>query len=390
MKQTRQPVSIGVDGGAVRRWWRLREKIKAAAPHQARVTGGGHKPLSETLEDLLYEKFVTKRTKKEKVTRSWLASMALTLYASEAAELQSPPPFAASDHWVSNFMRRFEISLRRRTNLTVLDDDVLVNRAVCYMSFLREQVPTIALEKTVLMDETAVYFEDARASTLDFTGLGMSSKLPPLLVWKGKAAPTFEKRSGPLYVAHQPRAWVDNEPLKKWIDLAFPFVVHGEGKCLVWDSMRAHISKALKAKCSARNIAMCVVPGGLTSYLQARDIGIYKSFNDLLYLKIIAWKQSDKVEHTRFGNPRMPSVDTVCGWVLRAWRDTEESTIMRSVEAAGFAQNPSEWFIAKHDVYGAKFREKWSENSKESSDEEDLFNLSVLDDALDDVNLLDE
>ncbi|KAG2766393.1 hypothetical protein PC129_g8760 [Phytophthora cactorum] len=63
---------------------------------------------------------------------------------------------------------------------------------------------------------------------------------------------------------------------------------------------------------------------------------------------------------------------------------------MRSVEAAGFDQNPSEWFIAIHDVYGAKFREKWSENSKESSDEEDLFNLSVLDDALDDVNLLDE
>ncbi|RAW19847.1 hypothetical protein PC110_g23711 [Phytophthora cactorum] len=72
-------------------------------------------------------------------------------------------------------MRRFEISLRRRTNLTVLDDDVLVNRAVCNMSFLREQVPTIDLEKTILMDETAVYFEDARASTLDLRGLGMSS-----------------------------------------------------------------------------------------------------------------------------------------------------------------------------------------------------------------------
>ncbi|KAG6945255.1 hypothetical protein JG687_00017400, partial [Phytophthora cactorum] len=117
-------------------------------------------------------------------------------------------------------------------------------------------------------------------------------------------------------------------------------------------------------------------PGGLTPYLQARDIGIYKSFKDLLYLEINAWKQSDKVEYTRFGNPRMPSVDT------------EEPTIMCSMEAAGFAQNPSEWFIAKHDVYGAKFREKWSENSKESSDEEDLFNLSVLDDALDDAELV--
>ncbi|KAG4059472.1 hypothetical protein PC123_g5621 [Phytophthora cactorum] len=341
MKQTRQPVSIGrkqevihwietvgegkptrtvahfraagwsVDGGAVRRWWRLREKTKAAAPHQARVAGGGRKPLSETLEELLYEEFVTKSTKKEKVTRSWLASMALTPYASEVAELQSPPPFAASDHWVSNFIRRFEISLRRRTNLTVLDDDVLVNRAVCYMSFLRKQVPTIDLEKTVLMDETAVYFEDDRASTLDFTGVrhvavrstGFASmritvvlavsatgrKLPPLLVWKGKASPTFEKRSRPLHV--------DNELLKKWIDLAFSFVVHGEGKCLVWDNMRAHISKAVKAKCSARNIAMCVVPGGLTPFLQAGDIGIYKSFKDLLYLEINAWKQSDKVEY---------------------------------------------------------------------------------------------
>ncbi|KAG3070656.1 hypothetical protein PC121_g9440 [Phytophthora cactorum] len=282
MKQTRQPVSIGREQEVIHWIETVGEgtPMRAVAPFRAagwsidggaaRVAGGGHKPLSETLEELLYEEFVTKRTKKEKVTRSWLASMVLTLYASETAELPSPPPFAASDYWVSNFMRRFEISLRRRTNLTVLDDDVLVNRAVCYMSFLREQVPTIDLEKTVLMDESVVYFEDARASTLDFTGarhvvvrstdftsmritvaLAVSAtgrKLPPLLVWKGKAAPTFEKRSGPLYVARQPRAWVDSELLKKWIDLAFPFVVHGEGKCLVWDSMRAHISKAVKAK----------------------------------------------------------------------------------------------------------------------------------------------
>ncbi|KAG3194058.1 hypothetical protein PC128_g9692 [Phytophthora cactorum] len=358
MKQTRQPVSIGREQEVIHWIETVGEgtPMRAVAPFRAAgwsIDGGA--PLSETLEELLYEEFVTKRTKKEKVTRSWLASMVLTLYASETAELPSPPPFAASDYWVSNFMRRFEISLRRRTNLTVLDDDVLVNRAVCYMSFLREQVPTIDLEKTVLMDESVVYFEDARASTLDFTGarhvvvrstdfasmritvaLAVSAtgrKLPPLLVWKGKAAPTFEKRSGPLYVARQPRAWVDSELLKKWIDLAFPFVVHGEGKCLVWDSMRAHISKAVKDG----------------------DIGIYKSFKDLLYLEINAWKQSDKVEYTRSGNPRMPCVYTRGG--------------------GRFSQNPSEWFIAKHDVYGAKFREKWSKNSKESSDEEDLFNF---------------
>ncbi|KAG6961415.1 hypothetical protein JG688_00009101 [Phytophthora aleatoria] len=59
-----------IDGGSERRWWRLRAKIRNAAPYQARVAGGGRKPLSETLEDMLYKVFVTKRTKKEKVTHS--------------------------------------------------------------------------------------------------------------------------------------------------------------------------------------------------------------------------------------------------------------------------------------------------------------------------------
>ena len=126
--------------------------------------------MSETLEELLYEEFVTKRTKKEKVTRSWLANMALVLYAGEAEGREASPPFTASDHWVSNFMRRFEISLRRRTNLTVLGDETLVDRAVRYMVFLQAQLPSIDLERTVLMDETAVYFEDARQTTLDFVG----------------------------------------------------------------------------------------------------------------------------------------------------------------------------------------------------------------------------
>ncbi|GMF12043.1 unnamed protein product [Phytophthora lilii] len=59
---------------------------------------------------------------------------------------------------------------------------------------------------------------------------------------------------------------------------------------------------------------------------------------------------------------------------------------MHSIEAAGFARDPSDWFIAKHDVYGARFREKWAEESKDDENA-DLLNLSALDDALDDINL---
>ncbi|GMF29131.1 unnamed protein product [Phytophthora lilii] len=61
---------------------------------------------------------------------------------------------------------------------------------------------------------------------------------------------------------------------------------------------------------------------------------------------------------------------------------------MHSIEAAGFARDPSDWFIAKHDVYGARFREKWAEESKDDENA-DLLNLSALDDALDDINLVE-
>jgi hypothetical protein len=67
-------------------------------------------------------------------------------------------------------MKRNDLSLRRRTNLTVLSDDVLVQCAVGFMRFLGDLRTQCFPEHTVLMDETAVFFEDARDTTVDVTG----------------------------------------------------------------------------------------------------------------------------------------------------------------------------------------------------------------------------
>ncbi|KAG2790045.1 hypothetical protein Pcac1_g852 [Phytophthora cactorum] len=399
-----------LDGGSVRRWWRDREQLLAADPASRRRAGGGRRPLSGAMEEALYDEVVAKRLKKEKVTRTWIGHMARVIFACQGTTSASPDGFMASPHWITGFMRRYGLSLRRRTNLTTLSDDKLVDRAVSYMTFLQSAKPTMDLHRTILMDETAVYFEDAHNQTVDIIGsrhvvirsTGFSSmwitavlavtatgkKLPPLLIWKGKALPSFDKIGG-VYVAHQPHAWVDSKLLKRWIDLAFPLVDTGEEKHLVWDSMRAHISKEVKAKCAARNVSMCVIPGGLMPYLQAGNIGIYKTFKDLLYMEINAWKESDKVEYTRFSNPRMPSVGVVCGWVKKAWRDTDCETVTNSVTAAGFAGHCMDWHIARHDVYGNRFREKW-EASVEAEQDEGGFNLDELHDALDDIALIDE
>jgi len=194
-------------------------------------------------------------------------------------------------------MKRNDLSLRRRTNLTVISDDVLVQFAVGFMSFLGDLRTQCSPEHSVLMDETAVFFEDARDTTEYATGArhvvvwstGFASmritvvvavtasdrKLIPLVTWKHKNGDRSITTVESLWVCHQLKGWVDSELLLKWIDKALSPVMVAGYKALVWDSMRAHVSKKVKAKCSQRGIAMCVILGGLTPYLQAGDIAIF-------------------------------------------------------------------------------------------------------------------
>ena len=61
----------------------------------------------------------------------------------------------------------------------------------------------------------------------------------------------------------------------KWIDVVFSIVDVFDGKAIVLDSCRAHISNKVKEHCRRRNIELIVIPGGLTP-LRAGDIGIFK------------------------------------------------------------------------------------------------------------------
>ncbi|TYZ66904.1 hypothetical protein PybrP1_002079 [[Pythium] brassicae (nom. inval.)] len=110
--------------------------------------------------------------------------------------------------------------------------------------------------------------------TVALTVTAAGAKLPPLLIWKGSDESI--KRLAGAYVAQQGRACVNSNLLQKWIDIAFPAV----------------LDSAVKSKCTRKNIDMIVIPGGLTPYLQAGNISIYKSSKDRLSTTIDKWKRS--------------------------------------------------------------------------------------------------
>jgi hypothetical protein len=92
-----------------------------------------------------------------------------------------------------------------------------------------------------------------------------------------------------------------------------------------------------------RNYKYCS-PWGLTPYVQAGDLGIFKSFKDKISPIISTWKTSDQVERTRGGNPKHPKKESVCDWVLQAWKKVDQDVILNSIKAAGFS-NESDCMI---------------------------------------------
>ena len=146
-------------------WYKNKEKIMTLNKISKRCKGAGRTPKLSDLEEMLFDKIVEMRTQKMKVSQSLVQAQAMSL-----ARDAGIGDFKASSTWCTSFMSRFKLSLRRTTNLTTLTDNQLIQRAVDYMKFLRQTLPTIALNRTLLMDETAVYFEDCRTQTIDFEG----------------------------------------------------------------------------------------------------------------------------------------------------------------------------------------------------------------------------
>ena len=255
--------------------------------------------------------------------------------------------------------------------MTTLTNEQLIQRGVDYMTFLQSKIPIIRLNNMLLMDKTAIFFQDTWTQTIDFEGwrpvimkstgfLSMRITACMSLWADGCKAPCKDnfsvcQKAGPLLACTQTNAWVNSNLIVKWINAVFPVVDVSMGKCIVWDSCRTHISK----HCINRNIKMVVIPWGCTPYLQAGDIGIFRELKDNLSKIIEAWKNSEEFTYTWGGNPKPPPPVIVESWVRDAWKSVSILNIQNSINAAGFSNDFKQWHIVKHIIYGQKFVESW-------------------------------
>ena len=98
----------------VRAWIKVKDEIQARS-RGSRIAGAGRPPASQTMEEILFEFIFEKRMAKEQVKKPLVKKRAV-----ELSQEMGLPNFKASGGWLRRFFARYDLTLRRTTNLTRL------------------------------------------------------------------------------------------------------------------------------------------------------------------------------------------------------------------------------------------------------------------------------
>ena len=95
-----------------------------------------------------------KRNRKLVVTRKDVKEQAILL----VLNYDVVDSFAASNHWLRNFMLRYELSLRKSSTLFKISDVEIATRDVSFINFIDKlPISSYLASYIIALDETAIY-----------------------------------------------------------------------------------------------------------------------------------------------------------------------------------------------------------------------------------------
>jgi hypothetical protein len=132
------------------------------------------------------------------------------------------------------------------------------------------------------MDETALWSDMPGNSTVDVRGtkhipilttgheknrvsvclsaMADGSKLPPLIIFKGKRFPQELKDIQGVVIAMSDNGWMKPETTKMWIDKVWKNNLFQQ-RMLVWDSYRCHLTSEVRSALKNSKTTVACIPG---------------------------------------------------------------------------------------------------------------------------------
>ncbi len=288
-----------------------------------------------------------------------VATAVVRIKAKEIARQRGITDFKASPGWCFRFLRRHNISIRRRTHISQklpsdYDDKLLSFQKFVIQTRKRLNPPLHLIGNA---DQTPLTFDIPSNTTLNVKGASTVSvqttgheksrftvmlccmadgtKLPPYIVFKRKTRPKGVTFPQGAHVRFQEKGWMDQRLCMDWLNSVWDARPGGQLKkewsVLVLDAFRCHRDKTflqkLKRDCKTE---VAVIPGGMTSMLQPLDVSVNKPMKCMLRAKWADWMARGDKTYTKGGRMRAPDMPTVTQWVIDCWHDLKPAIIVRS------------------------------------------------------------
>ncbi|CAB4409001.1 unnamed protein product [Rhizophagus irregularis] len=321
---------FNLDAPMVGRWIRQSSKWEEENKKKKRSGTPGRKAFYPEAEKILYSWIMEQRKKGFAVNYISIRLQMCKILKESSIQALYPAgeyEFQGNFSWINSFMKRFGLSLRRRTKISQkLPEDLeeKLDEFRRYIIRLRT-LYNFDLNSIFNMDETPV------CSLYLFIN---GTKYPPICIFKGKQLPRGEVIPKGVICWFQDKGWMTSDLMKNYIDFLFKIRMSEnlskKPAMMLYDSFRDHLEESVKAKFKQHNFQLAVIPEGLTSVCQPLDVSINKPFKDNLRKEWHEWMCKGGSGVTEGGNLKKARISEVCGWVKRSWDAISDQIIFNS------------------------------------------------------------
>lgn len=331
--------------------------------HRNNLPGAGRKPIKEDIEDKLVQFIKRNREIGIAVNSHEVVCEAIRLLPTMANNT-----YNANMLWFYKFLKRNCFCIRKVTHVDKKLKKDAKAQAVAFFNRLfnirREFNILDNINQIGNMDETAIYYENLYETTISKIGeksvtvrnfgkeklrisavlcvLADGSKLPPLLIFRGKTNGPKEEElkknkfvlKGEIFVKCQPNAWTDHDIFMYWVNnIWFSPSIYKSVKqsILILDRATTHFDINLSNYFIANNAKYILIPTGLTSSLQPLDVGINKEIK-------VFMKQCDCQFRRNNNNSRPPNEGEIIEMFHDIWYNKiQKDSIIKSFKKAGIS-----------------------------------------------------
>lgn len=355
---------LGIDRKRIREWSKSESEL-ANTPQKKRrrFVGAGRSAAHPQLEKELLTWVEEQRNAKLVVNYRRLREHAHEIAQNQKIDLEN---FKCSDKWISNFMRRNRLSVRKITHMGQADNKTTEEK----MSVAKEYLDTIPAVTTDLendqifnMDETPVYIDMLSSTTVDFIGnknvdashcgatkarltvvlcaSAAGQILRTMVILKGlKRIPNVKVPRG-IFLTVANKGSMTYELMLTWINSVFAMRTSNlfcqKKSALFMDECTAHKKSEVMDALKKRKTTVKLIPPKTTSYLQPLDVSVNAPFKTVLRRQWEDWFANGEKEYTKSGYRRKPSYQQIVDFVAEAVASIKPESVVRSFECCGIS-----------------------------------------------------